>query len=350
MVGIDISDRSIKVAEVSGRDTPILKTVCWSPLAPNAIRKGVIQDVELVSASLKEALVQCSPVPIEGEIVVASIPETQSFVRVIDLPKMPDYEMDEAVQWAIRQHIPFDLERVYLDWQSLRDDSFEDAGRQQILVGAAQKDVVDPLLAVLDSSGLNVAALELESQAVVRSLLPVDTSGVNGILIVDLGATTTNVVFYDQGTMRFTTSIQSGGDDLTRKLAHDLQIKPSEAAEKKASVGVSMNAEDKLVSETLRDATKTLIEKVNRVVREIIVQSQDGPMVKAILLSGGSANLDGITEVFAEVFPDVPVQHGNPWTNIYVEEKKQGSMVSNIDSSHFVTALGLALRKINYVA
>src|SRR5690348_12715445 len=124
MVGIDISDRSIKIAEVTGRRHPQLRSVCWSPLAATVMRRGVIQDIPGATAALREAFTKCSPVPIEGNVVVASIPETQSFVRVLEIPMMPDHEVDEAVQWAVRQHIPFDLDRVYLDWQSVSEPGY----------------------------------------------------------------------------------------------------------------------------------------------------------------------------------------------------------------------------------
>jgi type IV pilus assembly protein PilM len=253
--------------------------------------------------------------------------------------------MDEAVQWAVRQHIPFDLERVYLDWQELIV-SPRLAGRREVLVGAAQKDVVDPLLQALDGVNLQVAALELEAQAIVRSLLPLDAQDVFGVLIIDLGATYTNVVFFDGGAMRFTTSIQFGGDDLTQRLAESLHLQPSIAAEKKAIVGLKrQSGEDADFSLVLRQATVELFREVEKTVRELTIQIRAGQPVQAILLSGGSANLPGIKDVVAEVFPGIPVQMGNPWTNVYsVGEQEQRSPLSPQDANHFVTAIGLALR------
>ena len=347
MIGIDISDKSIKIAEVSGRGTSHLRTVCWSPLSPNILRRGVVQDVALAAEAIREAFQKCSPFPVEGNVVVASIPETQSFVRVIDLPVMADSEMNEAVQWAVRQHIPFDLDRVYLDWQPLPRLAI-DPNRRSVLVGAVQKDVVDPLLASLDGAGLKVAALELEAQAIVRSVLPRDSESVRGVLIVDLGATSTNIVFFDEGVMRFTTSIQLGGDDLTQKLAASLHVLPGEAAEKKVGLGADGQQQDPNTVLAMREAVMDLIGRVDRVVREMSAQFGQNRPLQAILLTGGSANLAGITNAFAEVFPNIPVQIGSPWTNLYADSQNQNFPLSQADASHFVTALGLALRQIEY--
>jgi type IV pilus assembly protein PilM len=344
MVGIDISDRSIKVAEVAQHKTGArLRTVCWSSLPPNLIRRGIIQDPAALTEHLRQALTRCSPVSVVGRDVVVSIPEIQSFVRVVEVPTMSSGEMKEAVQWAVKQHIPFDLDRVYLDWQLLASPA-QQSRQQQVLVGAAQREVVDPLLAVIDALKLNIVALELEAQAVVRSLLPLDAQDVRGILVVDLGGTSTNVAFFDQGTMRFTTTVQQGGDDFTRDLTQQLHLAPSVAAEKKALIGVADQTHDPQVVAVLRESIKQLTERVRQVVHQMTAQRETKTEIRAILLAGGASNLPGILEVFSEVFAGIPVEYGNPWTNLEPPTEREGFTLSRADALHFVTAIGLALR------
>lgn len=354
MIGIDISDRSIKVAELSNEIRPKLVSACWSPVAPDVIRRGVIYDIEAAVSTLEQSLQNCSPVPITGRTAVVSIPETQSFLRVIDMPQVPEVELREAVQWAVQAHIPFDLDRVYLDWQIVTSTVL-DNNRQQVLVGAARRDVVDPLLAVLDGANISVVALELEAQAIVRCLLPRQSQEIEGALVVDLGATATNVIFFDRGAMRFTAEVETGGDNLTQQLAQSLHLRPSIAAEKKALVGVAdVGVADvgvaglepgEQVGGILRQSTLDLIHQIERVVREMTTQSDLTKDIRLILLSGGSANLPGLTTIFGEVFTGVPVSLGNPWTNFTVDERFGGTMLSPADALHFTTAFGLALRR-----
>jgi type IV pilus assembly protein PilM len=345
MVGIDISDRSIKIAELTDRALPQLLTVCWSPVPSGVIRRGVARDVPTLVGILQNALQKCSPVPVVGRKVVVSIPEIQSFVRVVELPQMVPTELDEAVQWAVRQHIPFDLDHVYLDWQQLSTPA-KNPNYQQVLVGAAPREVVDPLLSALDGVKLTVVAFELESQALVRSLLPRDSVDVRGILIIDLGATATNIIYFDQGAMRFTTSIEQGGDDLTQRLVAGLHLQPDVAAEQKMLVGVTdMPDATATVSGVLRESTKKLLERIEQVVRQVTAQTEISQHdIQAILLAGGAANLPGLVELFADVFPGVPVQTGNPWTNIMTDDRTGAAPLSKADALHFTTALGLALR------
>jgi type IV pilus assembly protein PilM len=340
MVGLDLSDRSLKIVELTEETVPRVRTVGWSALTPNLMRRGVIVDPEGLTGVVREALRKCSPPPVLGAPAVVSIPESQSFVRLLDLPLMGEGEMDEAVQWAIRQHIPFDLDRVYLDWQLLSSDG----RRQEVLVGAAQREVVDPLLETLDTSGLRVVAIELEAQALVRSLLPRDSLDINGILIVDLGAVTTNIIFFDRGHLRFTTSIQKGGDDLTQQLIQELQLTPQAAAEKKALVGVNP-ADDPAVAATLRVAALDLVRQVKNVIEETMSPLGGIGKVRALMLVGGAANLPGLLAVFGEIFSNLPVQLGNPWTNVAVADERSAAPLSPSDASHFATAIGLALRR-----
>lgn len=345
MIGIDISDKSIKVAEVSEGQVPRLRAVGWGALPAEAVQRGVIKDAEMVLRQLQEALERSSPVPMTGKRVVASIPEIQSFVSMVEVPSMSRWEMDEAIQWAVQQNIPFDLERVYLDWQPL---SATNNGKVRVLVGASQREVVDPLLYILDSLGLTAVALELEAQSIVRSLLPLSSADIQGVLIVDLGAASTNVIFFDQGSMRFTASVPEGGDLLTTELSGALQISLEVAAEKKALVGVSQQAADQAVASPLRAATVALLTHVAQVSRDVVRQVGGGAAIQAILLAGGAANLRGLSEVFAEVMPGIPVQLGNPWTNLLAEGQEGEAPLSGEDAAQFATALGLALRRSEY--
>lgn len=347
MIGLDVSDRSIKIIEISQGRHKTIRTACWSPLPPNLMRRGVIQDEVGITGAIQEAFTKCAGPPIREKMVVVSIPESQSFVQALSVPMMNGQETDEAVQWAVRQHLPFDLERVYIDWQPIPGQPVE--GRQDILVGAAQKDVIDPLLDVIDVVGLRVVAFELEAQAIVRSLLPVVSRDISGVLIVDIGATSTNIIFFDRGAIRFTANLQRGGDDLTMQLAQTLGLDLNKAAEQKALIGAGKmgEGEDASVSKVVAEATTHLVEGVYQLCQQMIQERGIQEGVRAVLLSGGSVNLSGIVEIFTSIFGAVPVQIGNPLVNIAIEEEAI-LPISTKDMTHFTTAIGLALREVDY--
>jgi Tfp pilus assembly PilM family ATPase len=180
----------------------------------------------------------------------------------------------------------------------------------------------------------------------VRSLLPADVAGVTGVLLVDIGATTTNIVYFNAGAMRFTTSIQRGGDDLTMQLSKELSLRPTVAAEQKALVGA-----DSIGSPTaaaMADLTRDLVQAIATAVQDPIVRLGKASGIRAILLSGGTANLPGIVSIFNEAFPSVPVQVGNPLINLAAPGQEKDMPLSLADATHFTTAIGLALRPRTY--
>lgn len=339
MIGIDISDQSMKIVELSPEEPRKLLAHCWQRLPDNVIERGVVQEPQVMKKIVIDVAKQCQ-VNLLEQTVVASIPEAQSFLRVIELPEMLSDEMDEAVQWEVAQHIPFGLENVYVNWQSVGAGHKAAAGRQEVLVGAAQKKVVDPLLAVFRELGLDVAALELESQAIVRALVSPELRQHQGLLIVDLGGVATNVVIHDHGAMRFTASLQRGSVKLMESLSGDeAQLMAVPQPEKISSVMA-----DK-IAQKLRSPQEELVMEVLGIV-EFYNSIDEQHEVQEILLTGGGSNFPGLDRVFLRLFDKVHVQRGNPWVNILAAGQVKQPPLSLQESVHFTTALGLALRNV----
>jgi type IV pilus assembly protein PilM len=275
------------------------------------------------------------------DTVVASIPETQSFLRVIELPVIPDDEMSEAVRWEVAQHIPFGLENVYVDWQPVKAGHAARANQCEVLVGAAQRKVVDPLVSVFTELKLDVVALELESQAIVRALISDELRGHPGLLLVDLGGTVTNVVIHDHGAMRFTASLQRGAEDLMKLLtAEDVKMLAMPQ-----QVELAPEVKER-IAELARSSQEELVAEI-RGIAEFYNNIDSRHTVREILLTGGGSNFPGLDRVFLRYFDNVHVQRGNPWVNILSGGEKKQPPLSLGESVHFTTALGLALRSSN---
>lgn len=336
MIGIDISDQTIKLVHFSSKKK--LLSHCMKTVAPGVIVNGVVSDQKKMAEEIAAIFASCRISLKTKDSVVASIPETQSFLRVVEIPSMSEDEIHEAVRWEIAQHIPFGLENVYVDWQpSVSNGHGVKEGHMEVEVGAAQKRVVDPLYAAMNAVGLDVAAFELESQAIVRSLISRDLELKEGILIIDLGSTATNVVVHDYGAIRFTASLPQGVVQLLQ------DVTPQDG---------------KLIMEHLSGLPKDLSDRVEErislsadaLVRDIlgIVQfynTNDGKHeVKEIVLTGGGSNLPGLDVVFLKYFTDVRIQRGNPWVNILTGKNATKPPMNIQESVRYSTAIGLALR------
>ncbi|MEX0649373.1 MAG: type IV pilus assembly protein PilM [Candidatus Andersenbacteria bacterium] len=342
MIGIDISDRSMKIIQLSDGKEKRLLAHCWANLPDKTMENGVVLQPKIVQQKLREALQQCR---IPGDIndaVVVSIPETQSFLRVIEIPNMAEDEVNEAVQWEVAQHIPFGLENVYIDWQNLVGKGHVAVGgKREVQVGAAQKKVVDQLYTTLSAVGLDLAAFELESQALVRALISSELANRQGLLIIDLGASATNVVIHDHGAMRFTATLQKGVSNLTQ--ASGLTNEDKEQVNTKLHE-LDQTARERLAAQLLPSMEELVIEVRGIVEFYNSIDSQHE--VKEIILTGGGSNMPGLDKAFHKYFDNVHVQRGNPWVNVLSGSRIARPPMDVKDSVRYTTALGLALRQV----
>ncbi len=88
---------------------------------------------------------------------IVSLPETESYVRVVQLPKMVKEEIAEAIKWELEANIPVAINDVYFDWQLIGTD----ASSMDILIGALPKALVDPYLVVIKKPALRRWSLKL---------------------------------------------------------------------------------------------------------------------------------------------------------------------------------------------
>ncbi len=340
MIGIDISDQSIKIVQLSAGPRRRLLSHCMKILPPGVIENGIVIDKKAMTEEIKAALSSCRIPTKIHDSVVASIPETQSFLRVVEIPTMNEDEVHEAVRWEIAQHIPFGLENVYIDWQpSVPSGHGAKPGHMEVEVGAAQKKVVDPLYEVMGNIGLDIAAYELESQAIVRSLISNDWKLKQGILIIDLGNTATNVIVYDYGAIRFTASLPQG----VSQLLHDVTPEDGKAImdnliEMPKDLSDRVEAKVSLSADTLVHDIFGIVEFYNGIDAK--------HEVKEIILTGGGSNLPGLDVVFLKYFTEVHIQRGNPWVNILSGKNTAKPPMNIQESVRYSTAIGLALREV----
>lgn len=339
MIGIDISDQTIKVVRLSHNRKKMLSH-CMRMLPAGVMVNGVVVDKGKMEQEIRSILSSCGiSVKIKDSVVI-SIPEMQSFLRVIEIPTMQEFEIHEAVRWEIAQHIPFGLENVYIDWQpSSPSGGTVNPARMEVEVGAAQRKVVDPLYEIIHKIGLDIAACELESQAIVRSLISRDWKTKQGILVIDIGNTGTNVIVYDYGIIRFTASLTKGLVELLK------DIMPEDT---KAIIN-NLNEFPKWFSTRVEAAIALSAEEL---VRDIfgIVQFYNGVEarreVKEIILTGGGSSLLGLDAVFLKYFTKAHIQRGNPWVNILAGADVEKPPFDLQESVRYSTAIGLALRSI----
>lgn len=309
------------------------------PLPANLISNEDVIDQKGLVRLIEQSLMKSQYGKITTNRVVFSIPESKSFVRVIRMNTMSEGELENAVLFEAEAYIPLPMDQVYFDWQVLR----RDLGGMDVLLIASPKEFVDKFISVLEGAGLTIAAIEVESQSVVRTLVPKDA--VSNLLIADLDAYKTALVMVIRGNLQFTSSVPIAGNVFTDKIAQGLSITPDKAETIKREFGVA-NSESYPNMETyLLPAVNDLGAEIKNILKFHYEHSKE--KVDQLVLSGGTAKLKHMDEFLVKGLSDMPefkVKVADPWEHIPLTNP---SVLSSYEALSFTTAIGLAMRGIS---
>lgn len=297
--GLDLSDLSLKIIHLETKGG----NLTLASFNRQEIPQGIIEDGEIkkekeLSKIIKKAIKQVKGEPLKTKYVICSLPETEAFVRVIQVAK--NHNIKEAVYKKAKNHIPLPLDQIYLDWQIIRPAK-NHLDHYDILIGAMRKNLVDQYVKMLKKTGLKIRALEIESVATSRALIKNDFSP-RPILIVDLGGQRTSFIIFSGRTLRFTASVpKCSFKDVYRKIREYIYFYHGHASHEHGANGV----------------------------------------ITKILLVGGGAKAKKLPS-YLEMKLNLPIDLGNPWINIPLKKPR----ISRDKSLRYATAIGLALRGI----
>ncbi len=338
-VGLDIGFSSIKVVALAKDKTYKLISL-GSIVSPQpGMLSDADSDLEAVGKTIKNLL---SATHLEGRDVVAALPESRVFTRVIDdLPFLTDSELSSAIRYAAEEFIPMPLADVNLNWQVLaRSNEKNKETKTIVLVVASPKNAVAKYIKVLGLAGVKPKSLETEIIAVTRSLVgnnPFSPS----TLIIQLGATTTDFATVFKGLIWLTRSISTGGMALTRSLAQQFNFELAQAEEYKKVYGLLEDQLDGKVYEALKPVADIIVGESKRVIQAFETKYPQNP-IKRVVLSGGGAKMPGLVIYFADSL-GLEVQEADPWYSI-AKDKSLTPKLST-DASSYSVAVGLALRE-----
>jgi type IV pilus assembly protein PilM len=335
--GLDVSTNSLKFMQLKHNGAEVeIKSYHEAPLSKGMIVNDAITDTKSFNYLLKEALSKPQYGKLDTMHVVASLPETKSFVRVIQIPKMSETEAANAIPYEAENFIPMPVEQVYLDWQKIGETD----DKMNVLMIASPKEFVDKYLGILENAGLKVAALEVESQSCHRAL--VAPAAGETVLLVDLADFRTSLVMVEEGNLQFTSTIPIAGSNFTEGLAKALGVSSSKAEEIKRKVGLSNTAEYPNIKTALLPVLTTLSAEIKNILK--FHGEHSDKQVSRVVLLGGSSKLINLAEFLGPLLADsgvLKVELANPWLNF---TKIKNPVLNPLDSLGFVTAVGLAAR------
>jgi type IV pilus assembly protein PilM len=289
-VGLDIGTSAVRAAELDVRRfRPVLVTYGQVGLPPGSLVDGEIRD----SSSVTEAISKLWKNGQFGQSsVIVGIAGLRAITREIDLPFVPDAEVEDAVRFQSEEVIPFPPDQTILSSQILADyTSPEGAKMRRILVAAAHTDLVSGVIETVEQAGLTVEGVDLISSALVRAIGGQDASE-QPEAIVSIGAGLTVVVIHQQGRPQFVRTIGSAGNATTAAISAALDIPMSDAELVKRRIGEP----NPQMQSAERAAQTTMNELVGEIRNSIqYFASLPGRLpVSRVLVTGGGSDLIGL--------------------------------------------------------
>src|SRR3989338_129328 len=340
-LGVYLGTSAIKMVEVQNRGgRAVLITYGYVEQSTDIVRASSVEMEDKIVAIIKTIYHKSHMV---SKRVIAALPSFSVFSSIISLPRMNKKDLAQAIQWEAKKFVPLPIDKMTLDWKivparfelknkleqleppALKKEKIaqEDSNQKnnssaegddkktisfvklfkknkkkdaaelnkkkgdslKVLLTAAPKKIVERYIRIFKAADLNLLSLETEAFALERSLLAGDPAPV---MIIDIGAVSSDVTIIDNSIPILTRSIDVGGSAITKSVMTSLNVDLSRAEQFKRDIGFSALGPSDL-PEIIKNTLNPIINEVKYSLDIYLSQSKHNMSLEKIILTGGSA-------------------------------------------------------------
>ena len=342
LIGVDISSTAVKLLQLShsgGRYR--VEHYAVEPLPPNAVVEKNIVEVEAVGEAIKRAVARCGS---KVKTAAAAVAGSAVITKIIPMQAgMSDEDMEDQVQVDASQYIPYPIDEVSLDFETLGPVK-DSPDMVQVLLAASRTENVEVRVAALDLGGLQAKVIDVEAFAMENAFrLIADQLSVAKdalVALVDIGATMTTLnVLRGQRSM-YTREQVFGGKQLTDEVMRRYGLSYEEAGLAKRQGGLPESYE----VEVLEPFKEAMVQQVGRLLQFFYAGSEFN-RVDQIVLAGGCASIPGVAEMVEEQL-GILTAVANPLAKMSLSNRVQAQSLAQ-DAPALMIACGLALRSFD---
>jgi len=368
IVGLDIG--TTKICAVVGEIVPggEIEIIGIGSHPSEGLRKGVVINIEKTVNSIKEAIEEaetmagCEISSVYVGIAGGHIKGFNSHgVIALKEREVTKKDLERVIEAASAVAIPMDREVIHvLPQEFIVDDQDEITdplgmsgvrmeAKIHIVTGAVSS--AQNIIKCANRAGLDVCDIVLESLASSEAVLSDEERNL-GVALIDFGGGTTDIAVFSKGAIKHTSVLSLGGDNLTYDISIGLRTPRLEAEKIKMKYGcglASMIGDDEtlevpavgerqnriLSKKILGEILEPRLEEIFSLIQNELIRS--GYQDKAnsgIVVTGGSSELSGVTEIVEQIF-NAPARLGYP--------RGFGGLVEVVNKPMYATAVGLVL-------
>ena len=293
--------------------------------------------------AIKELLRQQNLNPKKIKLMATGISGSAASVKQITTMEMPAEELDSAMTFEARKHIPMDGTDAVIDYQILGSNEKE-VDKIDIGLVACTKGVLNSHINLLKESGLKPGVIDVDPIAVTNAFTFVKEMPSDGLaVLLDIGALSSSLVVWGSGQQYFTRELPVGGHQFVQEIIKKNNISYTEAQDLLYKDGVSsiINKNDEINATGLSVAEKSvydnLIEDMRRSLRFYAKQTGQSFFLK-ILLTGGAGSTPGLAELISSKL-NIETDILNPFEGLEGAED-----ITLENPSQYALAMGLCIR------
>ena len=372
IVGLDIG--TSKICAVVGEVRPDGKVdIIGMGSHPSiGLRKGMVINIENTVNSIKEAIEEaetmagCEISSVYAGIAGGHIKGFNShgiialknrevgkrdIERVIDAARAVAIPMDREVMHTLPQEFIVDDQAGITDPLGMSGVRLE--VKIHIVTGAVTS--AQNIIKCANRAGLDVYDIILESLASSEAILTDEERNL-GVALIDFGGGTTDLAVFSSGSIKHTSVLTLGGDNLTNDIAIGIRTPFKEAEKIKIKYGCGLTSligkeetievpsvggrpprtiNRQLIGEILEPRVEEIF---SLIYQEMVRSGYDDLVTSGVVATGGSSLLQGVPEIVEQVF-NMPARIGYP--------SDIGGLKEIVNSPMYATAVGLVLYGAN---
>jgi cell division protein FtsA len=367
IVGLDIG--TTKICAVVGEIVHDAVEIIGLGSHPSeGLRKGVVINIEKTVDSIKEAIEEaetmagCEISSVYAGIAGGHIKGFNSHgVIALKEKEVTKKDIERVIEAASAVAIPMDREVIHILEQEfivdaqdgIRDPLGMSGVRMEakihIVTGAVTS--AQNIIKCANRAGLDVHDIVLQSLASSEAVLSDEERNL-GVALVDFGGGTTDLAVFSRGAIKHTSVLALGGENLTYDISIGTRTPRLEAEKIKMKYGcalTSMIGKDETIEvpgvggrkarvlprQILGEILEPRVEEIFTLIQNELIRSGYEEMINSgVVITGGSAELAGVTEIAEQIF-NAPSRVGYP--------EGIGGLVEVVNKPMYATAVGLVI-------
>ena len=321
-LGVDIGSSSIKMVELKKvQEKVALVSYGFSDKLSSNYSNANRLDIKSVTSVIEGIVRKANFSPVHN--VISSLPTFTVFSSIINLSsKISDKELDSSVAWEAKKVIPLPLQDIVLYWQKINDSSKKNAApgsspsavmagstgdNYKILLIGAPKNLTKSYAYAFKSMNFNLISLETEIFGMIRSLVGPDKTTT---MLVQIGASSTNIFVVDAGVPVLSRSIDIGGLAVTQAISKSLQLDLAKAEQFKYDLAShGEGGIPKMITDTMAPVFNEI-----RYIAEVYATKENNE-IKKVILTGGGSMLYGLAD-YVQNLVQINTVVGDPWFRV----------------------------------